>query len=69
MAAALKAAESTEKDFYLMVNDDALFEPNVIDILFDNYGEYTEKNLVIVGARDVRRLRYPNYDYCYNSEY
>ena len=69
MAAALKAAESTEKDFYLMVNDDVLFEPNVIDILFDNYGEYTEKNPVIVGAtKDDRDDSFTYGGYIWNGK-
>ena len=69
MAAALKAAESTEKDYYLMVNDDVLFEPNAIDILFDNYGKYTEKNPVIVGAtKDDRDDSFTYGGYIWNGK-
>lgn len=69
MATALEEAKKTEKDFYLMVNDDVEFDMAVIDILFSIYLRFMEQRPVIVGStKDDRDGEFTYGGYIWNGK-
>ena len=50
MAKALAVAEKVNPDFYLLVNDDVVFFPNMLSIMLESYSERRDRMCAIVGC-------------------
>lgn len=50
MALALKEAKKTNHDFYLMINDDVLFDEKMFDTMFNSYYQIDDEFSAVTGA-------------------